>query len=440
MSPVLREEVFMKRTATVFIVLSLVWLVNSAEGRLWHIKADGSGDAPTIQGGIDSAATGDAVVLAPGTYTGVGNRGIDFKGKAITVTSDGGRDVTIIECQGLAKGFRFHSGEGSSSVLSGVTIHNGSGPWGSGIDCEYSSPTISDNTISGNSALEDGGGIYCEYASPTIANNTIKDNSAGYYGGGISCKPGSPTISDNTISGNSADGGGGIFYTESCSPTISNNTISGNSANGGGGIFSVLSATATIRNTIIAFNTAGGGIFCFLGSNPTLTNCDIYGNVGGNALCGTDGGGNISSDPLFCDSLGNDSLYIRSDSPCAPGNHPSGELIGAWPVGCDAPTSVEAPADGVPTAYNAYQSYPNPFNPHCTIRYDIPKAGGIRLQVFDVSGSLVRTLVDGWREPGAYSEIWDGRGDRGAQLPSGVYFYSIEAGDFVATRKMVLLK
>jgi hypothetical protein len=100
----------------------------------------------------------------------------------------------------------------------------------------------------------------------------------------------------------------------------------------------------------------------------------------------------------------------------------------------------EVCVDTVPIAYRAYQSYPNPFNPMCTIRYEIPKAGRVSLRIFDVSGSLVRTLVDAWREPGAYSEVWDGRGDAGKALPSGVYFYRLEAGDFVATRKMVLLR
>jgi hypothetical protein len=86
-----------------------------------------------------------------------------------------------------------------------------------------------------------------------------------------------------------------------------------------------------------------------------------------------------------------------------------------------------------------HQSYPNPFNPVCTIRYDVARAGRVSLQVFDVTGSLVRTLVDGWRDAGAYNEIWDGKADDGSVLPSGVYFYSIRAGDFVAMRKMVLL-
>ena len=94
----------------------------------------------------------------------------------------------------------------------------------------------------------------------------------------------------------------------------------------------------------------------------------------------------------------------------------------------------------VPVAYRAYQSYPNPFNPLCTIRYDIAHAGSVSLQVFGVDGSSVRTLVEAWREPGVYSETWSGRDDSGGLLPSGVYFYRLKAGDFVATRKMVLIR
>jgi len=93
-----------------------------------------------------------------------------------------------------------------------------------------------------------------------------------------------------------------------------------------------------------------------------------------------------------------------------------------------------------PTAYRAYQSYPNPFNPVCTIRYDIPRAGRVSLHIVDTRGSLVRTLVDAWREPGEYRDVWDGRADDGSELPSGVYFYLIESGQFAASRKMVLLR
>ncbi len=115
-------------------------------------------------------------------------------------------------------------------------------------------------------------------------------------------------------------------------------------------------------------------------------------------------------------------------------------LLGASGVDEETCGPIEVRVDEAPTAFMAYQSYPNPFNPRCTIRYDIQAAGAVSLRVFGVNGALVRTLVDSWREPGMYREVWDGRDDAGSEQPSGVYFYRIEAGSFVATRKMVLLK
>lgn len=110
------------------------------------------------------------------------------------------------------------------------------------------------------------------------------------------------------------------------------------------------------------------------------------------------------------------------------------------PSGEEVYGPIEVHVDAVPTAYKTYQSYPNPFNPLCTIRYEIPQADRVSLQVFAVSGALVRTLVDGWREPGVHSEVWDGKDDGGVQLPPGIYFYSLKAGEFAATHKTVLLK
>jgi len=106
---------------------------------------------------------------------------------------------------------------------------------------------------------------------------------------------------------------------------------------------------------------------------------------------------------------------------------------------------VDSGAIGIGVAPQAvrfalFQSYPNPFNPLCTIRYQVATRGKVTIRVFDVRGAVVRTVRDSWREPGVYSEVWDGKHDDGRVLPSGVYFYRLEAGDFVATRKMVLLR
>jgi len=86
------------------------------------------------------------------------------------------------------------------------------------------------------------------------------------------------------------------------------------------------------------------------------------------------------------------------------------------------------------------QNAPNPFNPLTRITFSVAARGEVSLRIYDIAGRVLRTLVEGWREPGVYSEVWDGRGDDGSVLPSGVYFYSLKAGEVVATHKMVLLK
>ena len=139
------------------------------------------------------------MVVRDGTYTGSGNVNLDFHGKAITVRSENGPDNCVIDCEnvGDTRGLYFHSREGADSVVDGFAIRNGKAAKGGGIYCYISSPTITNNVVTGNSA-EYGGGIHCSGSSPTIANNVITGNSAGGIGGGIYCYSSSPTIT-NTI-------------------------------------------------------------------------------------------------------------------------------------------------------------------------------------------------------------------------------------------------
>ncbi len=100
---------------------------------------------------------------------------------------------------------------------------------------------------------------------------------------------------------------------------------------------------------------------------------------------------------------------------------------------------TDVPRDA--SAFALHANVPNPFNPTTVIRFDVPDAGAdVEIVVFDVSGGLVRTLLKEHRYAGAHSVEWDGRDDTGREMASGVYFYRMRAGNFEATRKMVLLK
>ena len=88
-----------------------------------------------------------------------------------------------------------------------------------------------------------------------------------------------------------------------------------------------------------------------------------------------------------------------------------------------------------PSHYELEQNYPNPFNPTTTLKYAIPKESRVQLDVFNLLGEVVATLEDQVRQPGYYEATFDGR-----NVASGVYLYRIRAGDFVMTKKLVLLK
>ncbi|MCK6621381.1 MAG: T9SS type A sorting domain-containing protein [Calditrichaceae bacterium] len=107
------------------------------------------------------------------------------------------------------------------------------------------------------------------------------------------------------------------------------------------------------------------------------------------------------------------------------------------------PVSAQAP-DLIPEAYALRPNYPNPFNPETTIRFEVPadpaSNGKIALAIYNNLGMVVRTLVSGSVQPGIHTVKWDGRNDRGDQMASGVYFLRLQAGSFVQTQKMLLVR
>jgi hypothetical protein len=95
---------------------------------------------------------------------------------------------------------------------------------------------------------------------------------------------------------------------------------------------------------------------------------------------------------------------------------------------------------GLPTVFALHQNYPNPFNPVTTLRYDLPENSYVNVIIYDMLGREIRTLVNTTQDAGFKSVIWDATNDYGKPVSAGVYLYKIQAGEFVQTRKMVLLK
>jgi len=353
-----------------FYVLSGMILVLSvgAVAETYVVDPDGSGDFPTIQAAVNASVDGDTIELTPGTFTGDGNRDIDYLGKAITIRSKSGNPgVCTIDCQGGEddphRGFQFQSGEGAGAVLESTTITNGYALRGGGVFCESSDPTISDCIFSGNSS-EDGGGLFCMHSAPTITDCVFLGNSAHSdegLGGGISCWYSSfPTIANCLFSENTADYRGGAIHSGWSFPTLVECMFTENSAAHHGGMYAIGShpsltnctfyhntyvmglydySNAILENCLVAFNWGNIPFYCHEHSSATLTCCDVFGNSGGDWLgCISDQygiNGNICEDPLFCAPEEGD-LYLHKESPCAPFTVPNPEcdLIGGLPVNC----------------------------------------------------------------------------------------------------------
>jgi hypothetical protein len=129
-----------------------------------------------------------------------------------------------------------------------------------------------------------------------------------------------------------------------------------------------------------------------------------------------------------------DCLFLHHDSPGSlpgPGNLPKAIAGEVEEVGSDQSTVI---------SYQLEQNYPNPFNPSTTISFSLPEASEVTLSIFNTSGQLVKQVASGRLASGRYQVVWDATNERGERVASGVYVYRLKAGEFVARRKLVLMK
>ena len=110
-------------------------------------------------------------------------------------------------------------------------------------------------------------------------------------------------------------------------------------------------------------------------------------------------------------------------------------LIGFWYTTEGFVTDIQEEQNPLPTEYFLSQNYPNPFNPATKIKYGVKERNNIKIAIFNTIGEEVKILANELKEPGSYEIEFNA-----SSLPSGVYFYRLQAGDFVQTRKMILLK
>lgn len=267
------------------------------------------GEYQNIQSAIDSAADGDTILIADGTYSGVGNIGIhwDATARHLVIMSENGREHCIIDCLQEDRAFLLNQGQDRRDVIQGLSMTNGKvNGAGGAINILSASPTIRDCLLANNHATGyhdnsysgGGGAIVIQYESdPLIQGNIIRNNVADNLGGGLLfAEHTSGVLENNVIEGNMAldHWGGGIALWNSASPFIIGNLIIHNSCSGfnggrGGGIYYGNSESVLVNNTI-AFNATtgdeygdgyGGGISIDRWGSPVIINCIIWYNRSG---------------------------------------------------------------------------------------------------------------------------------------------------------------
>jgi hypothetical protein len=419
------------------------------------VYPDGSGDYTNIQEALDAAVDGDTVALADGIFAGRGNRDLRYYGKQLVVCSQSGNaDACTIDVQGeqneiAERGFIFDNDEGYSSILQDLTIINGSadGPCpaceGAGVYVDHSSPTLVNLVLRDNYAAN-GAGIMCLGGTPVIEGCTFVNNEA-FDGAGLMCLDGTVATATRCLFyDNHADvRGAGVSLQTNCVITLVNCTISNNEALNGSGI-ATWDSDYILQNTIISFNGEGASLFVFGDSSDvSVSYCDIYSNSGGDWVEPIDDqlgiSGNISGDPLFADTA-DANFTLTENSPCIDAGDPESPLdpdstiadMGAFFY--NQATDIEDEISALPEVTELFQNYPNPFNLSTSVSFNLKERSHVLLDIYDILGRRVATLIDNMREPGSYRVTWN------ADVGTGIYFYRLVADDYSSTKKMVLIK
>jgi len=310
---------------------------------------------------------------------------------------------------------------------------------------------IKDNHIENNNSYQ-GGGIYIENSCGNINGNRISRNDAA-EGGGLYIYQSDVILQKNIIDANNCTEDGAGLYILSGHIYIINNTIVENSINTninakGIGIYAIINqGDIKILNTIIHHDSdiPGTNIYGYSKISYSFFNESVTGE------------GNISGDPKY--SI--DSYILDDDSPCIDAGNPAsiyedtndpnnpgyalypsrGTIrndIGAYGgsiIEDSLVNNINQDNTNFINKYKLFPNYPNPFNPTTTIKYNIPQKTHVILGIYNINGQLIETLVNKIQNPDSYSIQWNAN-----NISSGIYFYRIQTGDYLKSRKMLVIK
>jgi N-acetylneuraminic acid mutarotase len=207
------------------------------------------------------------------------------------------------------------------------------------------------------------------------------------------------------------------------------NTWSSLGTDSSNGVNSVVSALAVVGNEVVVgglFTSAGGVSANRVARFNTQTN--TWSSLGTGSSNGVNSGYDYGAVRALA-VVGNE-VFVGGDFTLAGGI--ASTFIARWNSGT---SRVEQLSSTAPKTFLLEQNYPNPFNPSTTIRYQLPVASEVKLEVYDVLGKKIATLVNERQSAGSYQVVWNASG-----LSSGTYFYRLQAGTFVETKKMIMVK
>jgi len=323
------------------VVCAIIFTCFTGQADTIHVPADYT----TIQAAINASDNGDTILAAPTVYRNSGNRDLDFGGRLITLRSEGGPEVTIIDCDGSEsdnnRAFYFHTGESNSAIIDGFTIRDGYSTSGGAVYCTNSDPMFV-NCIFVNNEATDLGGAVTLWTSNAHFIDCVFENNISYSGGGICISTGSnPVIASCVFKYNQAYYGGAINVNGNNIPLLTNCLIYSNHGTAGVAVYSSNGATPIFNNCTISDNTASYGsalhvynsivtmVDSILWDNTTIE-VDVqsggppvitYSNVEQTAGV-YHGDGNINGDPQFVDpiiqefQLSHTAAGQSSTSPC----------------------------------------------------------------------------------------------------------------------------
>jgi len=276
--------------------LALVVLLHSvAWSEVIRVDWAGVGDYATLQEGIAAAASGDTVLVSPGTYSGHMNRNLDFAGVNMKLISTSGSSDTVIDCEFDGRALSVRNGESSETLVQGFTITRGlvradtldwlSG-YGGGILCYASSPRFQDIIFMANSASSEppdqgkGGGLYVGWSTTSLVDCRFEENTC-FHGAGLTCHSSTVSLASCVFEHNRAARWGGAVYFHGGALTAANVDFTENEAEYGGAIkFRYLGSAHVLTDCFFLDNTAshwGGAVASYM-AQPTFLDCGFLDN------------------------------------------------------------------------------------------------------------------------------------------------------------------